>query len=70
MPCTAVSVDIQLSKNKKTEVGGGRAWRLGIGEKGGPTNDRGTGSEILDDLLGRGSELFPPVIMKNVSRTC
>ena len=28
------------------------------GEKGGPSNERGVGSEIFDDLLGRGSKLL------------
>ena len=30
----------------------------GEGERGGASYERGRGSEIYDDILGRGSELF------------
>ena len=51
-------MDIHLLKNKQ-RLGSGEVEHGGGGwGKRGPSNERGVGSEIFDDLLGRGSKLF------------
>ena len=56
---TAISVDIYFKKNEQ-RLRSGQVEQRGVGwERKGPFYIlRGGGSEIFDDLLGRGSEFF------------